>query len=265
MDDADLLVRLADVADGLTLPVWRKGVTEVQTKSDGSPVTATDIEVETTLRAILAEIRPEDAFVGEEVGEHAGTSGRTWVVDGIDGTVSFTMGRPEWSTLIGLSIHGQAVAGIVTSPALARRWSKSSDRQAHLFFDGQRSQLSVSSKAQAADAKIASWPPGGQVGPEYIGWATRLADLYGDQGPLRPSWGSSVPHGAILVAEGRLDAFLLFGGQAWDHAAPAAIVAGAGGRFSAVDGSASLFAHGGLYSNGRIHDELLERLTSNRW
>ena len=57
---------------------------------------------------------------------------------------------------------------------------------------------------------------------------------------------------------------LLFGGRAWDHAAPAAVVAGAGGRFSALDGETSPFARGGLYSNGRIHDELLEWLASDR-
>lgn len=262
MDDLELLAQLADIADQLTLPVWQQGSIEVVTKPDGSPVTATDMEVEKRLRALIADVYPDDGFCGEEVGESAGRSGRTWIVDGIDGTSYFTMGRPEWSTLIALVVDGRPLAGMVTSPALDRRWSCSQRSRAQVVVGGQEPQeLSVSSGAALAESRVASWPPAGNVKPALRQAAGRLADLRGDQVPTRPSWGSFVPQEAMLVADGQLDAFVLFGGHAWDHAALAAVVTAAGGRFSALDGTTSLDGGSGLYSNGWIHDELLDVLS----
>ena len=126
------LQQLADVADGLSLPVWELGNVEVTLKSDGSPVTAIDRAIESELRLLLAKDFPDDGFCGEEVGESHGsptTTGplRTWVVDGIDGTRAFVNASPAWSTQIALTKDGVLVAGIVTCPALGQRWYTTQD------------------------------------------------------------------------------------------------------------------------------------------
>lgn len=122
MDDFEFVRQLADLADEITLPVWERGTVDVSLKPDGSPVTETDVAVETQLRALVAEVFPEYGFCGEEVGEHPGRSARRWIVDGIDGTRAFTLGRAEWSTLIALVVDDEPIVGMVTSPSLGRRW-----------------------------------------------------------------------------------------------------------------------------------------------
>jgi fructose-1,6-bisphosphatase/inositol monophosphatase family enzyme len=95
--DLALAQRLADVADGIALRDFTGKPLVFTEKPDGSPVTETDPEIEAALRAIVAEERPGDGFLGEEVGA-TGSGPRRWVVDGIDGTIEFVAGRRGWST-----------------------------------------------------------------------------------------------------------------------------------------------------------------------
>lgn len=263
--DIDLLHRLADAADQLTLPSWRSGDFTVEIKPDGSPVTTTDQAVEEALLALVAEHRPTDAFLGEEVGPHPGSSGRTWVVDGIDGTRNFVDLTTRWSTLIALEIDGVAVAGTVTSPALDRRWSSTADGRA-LLGDGEAGHdpapLAVSATAELEGARIAVWPPDDWAVRMVSERHTALLDLVGDPTPASAMVNDSIPHGAIPVADGRIDAMVAFSGQAWDHGGPSAVVAAAGGRFSAIDGRARFDTGAGVYSNGLLHDELVAVLAA---
>lgn len=261
-DDLDLMARLADEADRLTLPAWESGSVEVSTKPDGSPVTETDVAVETRLRTLVAEAHPDDGFLGEEVGRHPGSSSRTWVVDGIDGTRAFTIGRPEWSTFIALVVAGHPVAGLVTSPSLGQRWSGSEGRAAEVTGRDRTSPLVTTSAANLAAARVLSWPPIERCKPEFRPLVERVADLA--ESHDQPSRGAGVPNGAMLVAEGRIDAFLCFSGRTWDHAATAAVITAAGGRFSGLDGTASVSTGGGIYSNGPVHEDLLDRLLPDR-
>ncbi|MPY96188.1 MAG: inositol monophosphatase, partial [Acidimicrobiia bacterium] len=124
--DLELAHQLADTADAIAARFFDSGTFDVITKADGSPVTAADLEVEETLRALIAEHRPADGVLGEEVGPSSGLSSgpseRRWVLDGVDGTHNFVAGRAEWGTLIALEVRGEPTIGIVTSPAMARRW-----------------------------------------------------------------------------------------------------------------------------------------------
>ena len=125
MYEADLALaqRLADVADGIAMRDFTGEPLVFTEKPDGSPVTTTDPEVEAALRAIVAEERPGDGFLGEEVGA-SGSGGRRWIVDGIDGTIEFIAGRRGWSTEIALEEDGELVVGVCTSPALPlRTWA----------------------------------------------------------------------------------------------------------------------------------------------
>jgi histidinol-phosphatase len=112
---------LADAADEITRGYVGEEVPGAETKPDGTPATHVDLEVEATLLAIVERERPDDGFLGEEVG-FARQGPRRWIVDGIDGTAAFVAGRAEWSTLIALDDRGRSTVGVVSAPALGRRW-----------------------------------------------------------------------------------------------------------------------------------------------
>ncbi len=121
-DDLALALRLADAADAVTLPRFRAADLRVTTKPDRSPVTDADTAAEEALRALITAERPADAVLGEEGGGEVTDVGRLWVLDPIDGTKNFSRGMPAWATLIALTVDGAATVGVVSAPALGRRW-----------------------------------------------------------------------------------------------------------------------------------------------
>lgn len=255
-----LLRRLASLADTISADGFARGDYGVATKVDGSPVTDVDLAIEHRLQAEARSTFPTDGFQGEEVGVVAGTSGRTWLVDGIDGTVAFVSGRPEWSTLIALAEDEVGIAGVITSPALGRRWwARIGGRAVMTLEDGNEQRLHVSEREHLAFEHLGSWPPAASLAGLMHERAMRLSRIVGETDE-RPSWGRQVPHGAVLVASGLLDGFALFGGGPWDHAATQALVEAAGGIYTDLAGARTLYGTGGLYTNGRIHDQLVDIL-----
>ena len=124
-DDLALAHVLADTADSIAMSRFRAQDLHVSTKPDLTPVTDADTAVEKALRATLARTRPRDGVLGEEFGVSvaaAGPSQRQWVIDPIDGTKNFVRGVPIWGTLIALMDGGEPVVGMVSAPALSRRW-----------------------------------------------------------------------------------------------------------------------------------------------
>jgi len=119
--DQDLANRLADAARAAITPLFR-GDWTAQTKSDSSPVTQADRAAEAAMRAILESDRPDDGIIGEEYGRHNEDAGRQWVLDPIDGTISFMAGRPIFGTLIALMQDGWPVLGIIDQPIAGERW-----------------------------------------------------------------------------------------------------------------------------------------------
>jgi histidinol-phosphatase len=112
---------LADAADDITMRRFRALDLRVESKPDLTPVSDADVAVEESLRNVLSRSRPRDAVLGEETG-HTGSSQRCWVIDPIDGTKNFVRGVPVWATLIGLMDEDEVIAGVVSAPALGRRW-----------------------------------------------------------------------------------------------------------------------------------------------
>ncbi|HEY9482738.1 MAG TPA: inositol monophosphatase family protein, partial [Micromonosporaceae bacterium] len=124
-DDLALAHVLADTADSISLSRFRSLSLQVTEKPDLTPVTDADTAVEKALRATLARTRPRDAVFGEEFGATeapAGPGHRRWVIDPIDGTKNYIRGVPIWATLIALMDGDQVVVGLVSAPALQRRW-----------------------------------------------------------------------------------------------------------------------------------------------
>jgi fructose-1,6-bisphosphatase/inositol monophosphatase family enzyme len=120
-DDLRFAHVLADAADDITAKRFRALDLRVETKPDLTPVSDADRATEDSLRNILRRSRPRDAVLGEESGQ-TGIGPRRWVLDPIDATKNYVRGVPVWATLIGLMDGDEVVVGVVTAPALGRRW-----------------------------------------------------------------------------------------------------------------------------------------------
>src|ERR1700742_4501 len=135
-DDLTMALALAERADALTSARFGALDLRIDTKPDLTPVTDADRAGETELREVLARERPNDSIVGEEVGGQNTVTGRQWIIDPIDGTKNFVRGVPVWATLIALLQDGVAVVGVVSAPALQRRWWAAQGQGAFVVVDG---------------------------------------------------------------------------------------------------------------------------------
>jgi histidinol-phosphatase len=248
-DDLALAHRLADEADALTLTRFRAQDLAVSAKPDLTPVSDADLAVEARVREVLAVERPGDAVLGEEHGV-TGEGPRQWVVDPIDGTKNFVRGVPVWASLIALRIDGRVDVGVVSAPALGRRWWAARGHGA--FADGQ--QISVSKVARLADAHLSY---SSLTGWEEQGRLEGLLQLSRDCWRTR-AFGDFWSH--VLVAEGAVDASFEPEVSLWDLAALQVIVEEAGGRFSTLEGEARPDGGSCVCSNGLLHDEVLAGL-----
>ena len=109
--ELDFALRAARLAGEITLKHFHTKL-DIETKSDGSPVTVADRECEKYLRGLIVEKYPDDGILGEEFGLERGEAARRWTIDPIDGTVSFVHGVPLYGVLIGLLLNGEAIVGV---------------------------------------------------------------------------------------------------------------------------------------------------------
>jgi histidinol-phosphatase len=221
--DLGYALELADAADALTLPRFHDRDFRVETKADLTPVTDADRAAERMLRERLARERPGEGVLGEEEGGeiHGAVS---WILDPIDGTRNFSRGVPVWATLIALERDGSIVCGVVSAPALGRRWWAARDGGA--FANSET--IRVSGVDTLGDASVSC---------SYGRDLARLEPHVWHARGLGDFW----QH--MLVAEGSLDAALDSELALWDRAAVGLIVAEAGGRFDPL-GSQWLSSNG---------------------
>ncbi len=251
--DLDLALRLADAADAQSLPRFDADDLEISTKADNSHVTDADLATERAIRSILEAERPEDGIFGEEFGAQ-GSTHRQWIIDPIDGTANFLRGVPLWGTMIALAIDGVPQVGVVSMPALGRRWWASAGEGAWTATEGEPRQLQASSVSSLDDASvsfqsIAQWSDAGRLDTLLKVAARVWRDrAYGDV------------YAYMLLAEGRIDMVAEFGVKEYDIAAAVPIVREAGGRMTAVDGAETISARSTLATNGTLHDDFLTLL-----
>jgi histidinol-phosphatase len=258
--DLDLALRLADLADELTMASYRKSGLHVETKPDRTPVTEADRACEALLRTRLVHDRPDDSIAGEEFGE-LGSSDRHWVIDPIDGTANYLRGVPIWCTLIGLTMgpsvaESTPVVGVVSAPALGRRWWAAQTRGAYTSdLDGSTRRIHASAVASMSDA---SFSFSDEVGWDSRGATAGLRHLIGECWRTR-AYGDFLSH--VLVAEGAVDIAAEPSLMPWDMAALVPVVTEAGGRLTGFDGSPAL-AHGSAVSTNRaLHGPVVELLS----
>jgi histidinol-phosphatase len=267
--------RLADAADAIALRHFATGDTAWRAKSDGSPVSIADEQVERTLRTLIQRDRPGEAVLGEEFGA-TGQSRRRWIIDAIDGTASFLAGEPEWSTLIALEDHGTITLGLVTAPALQRRWWAARGTGAWTSPTTRNEPttvqpLVITGAENLDDASVGIWPPPPRLSPAHTELAARIAAIAGvarpalnwvdptpPNNPIRkPSTGTGICHGALLVATGQLDAFLLLGAGPWDIAPLVPIIEEAGGSYTDLTTTPSTDTVSALFTNPALHQQIL--------
>jgi len=254
-DDLALALRLADVADAITLDRFRAADLRVTRKPDRTPVTDADTATEDALRAVLDNERPGDAVLGEERGGDLPGSGRGWVLDPIDGTKNYSRGVPAWATLIGLTLHGRAVVGVASAPALGRRWWGAHGSGAWTSENGgPPRRITVSGVADLADAYLSTtdfrtFSENGDL-PRWLA----LADACWETRAFGDFWQY------CLVAEGVIDVAVDRAAGVWDLAALVPILDEAGGRLTDLDGVATHDGGNALASNGHVHDAALEVL-----
>jgi histidinol-phosphatase len=263
-EDLQLALQLADAADAISRERFLAMDLVVTTKPDKTPVTDADRAVEQAIIDILARERGNDFILGEEFGEQAGTVAehpmgtadhphRQWLIDPIDGTSNFLRGVPVWATLIALAIDGEPVLGVVSAPALGKRWWASRGNGAWVseVAIAEPRRLQVSGVDDLADASISynsiqQWDQAGYL-DELVAfsrtvWRTRA---YGDM------WSY------MMVAEGILDVAGEFDLKPYDMAALMPIVTEAGGTFTAVTGEADVWHGSALATNGKLHERVL--------
>ncbi len=264
--DLALAHQLADAADAITLARFQSSDLVIETKPDLTPVTDADKATEKKIRELISTYRPQDLVVGEEFGapsasDMTGTSDTNgkyyWVIDPIDGTKNFLRGIPVWATLIGLiGPDNTVVAGVVSSPALARRWSAVRGQGAFVSALGAApKQIHVSAVSKIEDAQLSY--------SDLIGWGERKEAMLLLQEKVWRTRGIGDFWSHMLVAEGAVDIAVEPVLALWDMAALDIIVREAGGNFTNIDGVAGPHGRSGLSSNGLLHSAFLTALNGS--
>lgn len=153
------LLDAAEIAAGITLPRFRSGLAVDNKWAVGfDPVTEADREAERVIRELIGERFPDHGIVGEEWDDKAGSSPFSWIIDPIDGTRAFITGVPVWGTLIGLTLDGQAVAGLMAQPFTGEIYL-GLPGEAGYFRGGQHLPLRTSAVTELARAKLTTTSP----------------------------------------------------------------------------------------------------------
>lgn len=218
-DDIALALRLADAAGAAIRPYFRSDMPP-ERKEDATPVTLADRAAEEAMRRILKAEVPRDTVIGEEFGSEAGTSGRSWVLDPIDGTAGFLAGRAIFGTLIALVVEGWPVLGVIDQPIAGERWVGASGRPTTL--NGQP--VRTRGCRKLGEATLATTGPhyfDDHDGQHFMGLAARTDHK-------RMVMGGDCYNYAML-ASGHLDLVCEAGLKLHDWAALVPVVEGAGG------------------------------------
>lgn len=254
LHELDFALSLADDSRRILQGHFLSGL-NVEWKGDNTPVTLADRSVEETLRGRMLKETPGYGIWGEEFGREAGSTGKEWVVDPLDGTKAFIHGVPLFGTLIALLDNGVPVVGLIDLPILGERvWAARGGGAFRSLNGGMGVSCRVSTTSRVEEALVLD---GSITTMEKLGHGPAWADLRA-RARLHRGWGDCYGH--FLVATGRAEVMADPIVEAWDIAPMAVILPEAGGRFTAFSGGDGIAERTGLSTNGLLHDEILEAL-----
>jgi histidinol-phosphatase len=235
---------LADAADAITLGRFRALDLRVDTKPDLTPVSDADRAAEEAIRELVAASGRGETVYGEEFGDDGGDA--KWIVDPIDGTKSYVRGVPVWATLLALERDGGVVVGLVSAPALGRRWWAARGEGA--FADGSRCRVSGVSRIEEAVVSTTSqrgMPPG---------WRTLVERSWSNRG-----YGDFWQY--CFVAEGVIEVACDREARVWDYAGARLMVEESGGRCTTFAGAPLEDGGTVVATNGVLHGEVVALLS----
>ena len=246
---------LAEAARAILLPAARR-LPQVAYKADASPVTETDRAIEARLRDLIGRRFPDHGILGEEYGTENGDAEFVWVLDPIDGTEPFIAGIPVFGTLIGLAHEGRPLLGVIDHAATGDRWIGIAGRSA--WCNGKLARTRPC--AGLASALMTNSNPDLLTAAERAGFERlRRRVRYTQYGASCYAYGVLASGRSDLAIDGGLDIF--------DVLAPAAVIAGAGGRVSDWQGRPiGLDWRGRVLAAGdpALHDAALAMLDDGR-
>ena len=242
MNDLTAAIEIATTAGKATLEWFHSPDLDVDRKDDGTPVTIADRTAEQMIRDELGRRFPDDAIVGEEHDDTEGASGRTWIIDPIDGTKAFVRGVPLYSTLLAMwDAEGPAI-GVVVFPALDE--VVAAGRGLGCTWNGRTASATTSDTMQGALVTTSS----------YSAWPSSALEAVVAGGALTRTWGDA--YGYALVATGRADVMVDPELEWWDVAPMAVIIPESGGRLTQLDGGPIIAGFGSAIASGggALHD-----------
>jgi histidinol-phosphatase len=232
---------------------YKKKLLDIKIKGDNSPVTQVDALCEKTIRDTIEKKFPHDGFMGEETGENKGQSGRIWIVDPLDGTRPYIKGIPTHSVLIALLDGENMTVGCMNLPAMGEIYYASKGSGA--FMNGSAIHVSqTSSKNDIFGSGFGHVEKAGSSDSEML---LKVMNSW------NYSYGFMDAYTYGCIASGRIDASVNLLDRPWDCAAAVCIVEEAGGRFSDISGSHTVFSGSCVLSNGLVHDAVLEYFLEN--
>lgn len=256
------MLELADRAASVAMRHFQSERLAIDSKPDQSPVTEADREIEHLLRQAVTQEFADDSFLGEEHGEVQGRSGWKWVVDPIDGTVSFANGVPLFGTLIGVERLGTVVAGVCSMPALGERVWAAAGRGA--WWERAR----PDGPMVRSPARVRGCPSLGSAlvctsGPEYFERAGRIPAFVSVARRAGRVRGWSDCYGGMLVATGRADGWFDPVMNPWDSGPFPVIFAEAGGVFTDFEGRPGVYGGSAVAACAGVHAEILRAIQTS--
>jgi histidinol phosphatase-like enzyme (inositol monophosphatase family) len=227
-------------------------VVDHEAKGDGTPVTIADREAERLVRARVERRYPDHAILGEEFGESNEGARVRWILDPVDATRSFMRGVPLYGVLIGIEVEGVSVVGVAHFPPL--RETLAAGAGLGCTLNGTPCRVSPVSRLE--DAVVSTTDVERILSrPEGAGWR-RLQQ----RASFSRTWGDCYGH--ALVATGRIEAQVDPVMASWDAGPFLTIVTEAGGRFTTLNGEATLHGGSGVSTNGLLHEVVLGELAA---
>jgi inositol-phosphate phosphatase/L-galactose 1-phosphate phosphatase/histidinol-phosphatase len=249
--------KLADISANIIKKYFRQDNIFNFEKDDNSPLTIVDTEVETILRAEIEKKYPEHHIAGEELNDVQGISPYKWYIDPIDGTSSFIMGIPVFTTLIALTYNGLPIFGLINQPINNERWQGGEIYQTN--YNG--TNLQIAKKNQLNQAILATTSP-------YLFNNTQLAkfDIIRKKTKYQKYGGAFIGGDAYLyamLAMDKIDIIIEANLKPYDFLAPAAIIKAAGGVVTNWQGEKiDENSHGELLAcnNKELHQVIIKLL-----
>ena len=250
MNNKEFLINCADIADDIAMHYYQNVATKVNQKSDLSPVTQADQEIEKKIRDMVAIFNKEMEVYGEEFGICPENTPLKLIIDPIDGTRNFVRGIPFFATLLAIEENGEVIDGVISAPAKKDRWQATKGQGA--FYNNNPIKVSTISdltKAQAFHGSL--------YGNEADMFPQEFFTLLSKTARQR-GVGDYYQH--MLVAMGAGEFAMDFGIKPWDIAPLAVILKEAGGAITNPDGKLDIYKSNIVSSNSFLHSEILSIL-----